>query len=296
MLAPLVDRSGNPLHDGHGAPLAADGDGLVFTIHPGQTPVAMGSLADDDQGRIILVPLADGDLAETHANDNDPAQQKGRALIRLGRRRAHLRGRIAHHQGRLQRLSEAGASASDDRRTRHLARIEQLTAELAQVQQALDAANAQALNGMPGDDAMNGLGNFSDWWVRNRKYFIGAAAGAGGALLARSAIDPDGYVGRFIRTGSVNDPAAAEAERAAAAQALQQAQAERDAAQARAVELARQAADASARAAGTSNQPAAPGGLFSGMFSGSGGSMPWLLLGGLVIGGALLLRRKPARA
>ena len=233
LLAPLVDRAGATLTDANGQPLAADGDGFVYTMTADAGPTPMGELAEDGQGHVVLVPLGAADAAAGNPAAVDPAQ-KGRLLTRLGRRRAHLRGRIAHHEGRLRSLAEAGAQPGDARLARHTGRIESLKKQLAAVQAELERANAQALNGV-GD--VDGLGE--SWWVRNRKYLVGAAAGAGGALLARSAIDPDGYVGRLIRTGSFNDPASAQAEQAAAAAALAQAQGERDAARAQAAEAAR---------------------------------------------------------
>jgi hypothetical protein len=229
-------------------------------------PTPMGELAEDAQGHVVLVPLGAIDPA-------DPAAAKGRLLTRLGRHRAHLRGRIAHHEGRLRSLAEAGAQPTDARLARHTGRIESLKKQLAAVQAELESANSQALNGLG-----------ESWWVRNRKYVVGAAAGAGGALLARSAMDPQGFLGRFIRTGSVNDPATAEAERAAADAALRQAQGERDAARAQATEAVRLA----------TLRTAAPGGDGTPRMAFGGLSMPptWLMLGGLALGAFLLLRKR----
>lgn len=273
LLAPLVDRSGTALTDANGQPLAADGDGLVYTMTSDVGPSPMGELAEDAQGHVVLVPLGAVDPA-------DPAAAKGRLLTRLGRRRAHLRGRIAHHEGRLRSLTEAGAPPTDARLIRHTGRIESLKKQLAVVQAELESANNQALNGL--GNLNGGLGE--SWWVRNRKYIAGAAAGAGGALLARSAIDPQGFLGRFIRTGSVNDPAAAAAEQAAAEAALRQAQGERDAARAQAAEAVRLA----------TLRQAAPGGDAAPRLALGGMPMPptWLMLGGLALGAFLLLRKR----
>jgi hypothetical protein len=191
-LSPLVDRTGTVLHDATGVPLAADGDGLVYTMTNDAGPTPLGELAEDDAGRVVLVPL--GAL--------DP-EDKGHKLTRLGRRRAHLRGRIAHHEGRLRRLTGAGAQPGDRRIEKHAGRIESLRAQLAQVQAELEAANAEALNGL-GDladdtDDMQGLGSFKDFWTKNRKLIGGIGIGAAGTALVGSAMNPNSGLGKGVR-------------------------------------------------------------------------------------------------
>ena len=192
VLSPLVDRAGTVLHDAQGVPLAADGDGLVYTMTADAGPTPLGELAEDDAGRVILVPL--GAI--------DP-QDKGRKLTRVGRRRAHIRGRIAHHEGRLKRLADAGAQPDDQRTRKHTRRLETLRSRLAQVQTELEAANAEALNGLAdvGDNAddLQGLGSFSSFWNKNKKFIGGAAAGAAGAALIGSAMNPNSGLGKGVR-------------------------------------------------------------------------------------------------
>ena len=191
-LSPLVDRSGTVLHDAAGVPLAADGDGLVYTMtsHGGPTP--LGELAEDAAGRVVLVPL--GAI--------DP-EDKGHRLARLGRKRAHLRGRLAHHEGRVQRLTAAGVAATDPRMDKHTGRVETLKAELAAVQTELEQANAEPLNGLAdlaedGDD-LQGLGSFRKFWNKNKKIIGGVAAGAAGAALVGSAMNPNSGLGKGVR-------------------------------------------------------------------------------------------------
>jgi hypothetical protein len=188
-LSPLVDRAGTVLHDATGVPLAADGDGLVYTMTADAGPTPLGELAEDDAGRVVLVPL--GAI--------DP-EDKGHKLTRLGRRRAHLRGRIAHHEGRLRRLTGAGAQPGDRRIEKHAGRIESLRAQLAQVQAELEAANAEALDGLADDtDDMQGLGSFKDFWVKNRKLIGGIGIGAAGTALVGSAMNPNSGLGKGVR-------------------------------------------------------------------------------------------------
>jgi hypothetical protein len=180
VLSPIVDRDGLMIEGANGVPLAADDAGLVYTLRDDGEPQAMGALDQDDDGRVILVPLPAQAMAGLGALD---PKKKGHQLIRLASRRAHGRGRLAHWERTVARQRADGLADTHPEQVKALAKVERWKQKLATIQGDLERVNGEAL---AGDDDMAGLG--ASWWTRNRSLIGGIAAGAAGTALVGSAL------------------------------------------------------------------------------------------------------------
>jgi hypothetical protein len=193
VLSPIVDRDGMMIESANGVPLAADDTGLVYTLRDDGEPEAMGALDQDEGGRVILVPLPPQTMAGLGALD---PKKKGHQLIKLARRRAHARGRLAHWERTATRQRERGDADSQPKQADALAKIERWKTKLAAIQADLERVNGEALAG--GDDDVSGLG--ASWWTRNRNLIGGIAAGAAGTALVGSALTNGTGANRLVNS------------------------------------------------------------------------------------------------
>lgn len=123
-VSPIVDRDGVMIEDARGVPLAANADGLVYTLQDDE-PALLGALAETDDGHLVIARVEGlGAL--------DPAD-KGNALVRLGRQRAHARGKLANIERRLARLRTEGLTDTHARVKKAMGRRDHWTAEVARI-------------------------------------------------------------------------------------------------------------------------------------------------------------------
>jgi len=117
ILSPLIDPDGVPMQGLAGEPLAADEQGIVYTLRDDGPPDVLGELATDDDGRLILIPMSG--LGAT-AGEKDARIQVAKC------RRAMARGRRRHWERRLQHLTKriANGQATGALPPRELARLE----------------------------------------------------------------------------------------------------------------------------------------------------------------------------
>lgn len=277
VLSPLVDRDGLMIEGANGVPLAADDVGLVYTLRDDGEPEAMGALDQDDDGRVILVPLPPQAMAGLGALD---PQAKGNRLIQLASRRAHARGRLAYWERTVARQRTNGMADHHPEQAKALARIERWKSKLAGIQAELERVNGEALAG--DGDEMAGLG--ASWWTRNRNLIGGIAAGAAGTALVGSALTKGTGANSLMNTawkgvkGFFTAPGADDATPAAPAPAP-----------ARAMVMPAAMPARSVAAAYAMPAPAAPQVMQAGM---GGMDMKTLLLvGGLGLGAFVLLNR-----
>lgn len=275
VLSPIVDRDGLMIEGANGVPLAADDAGLVYTLRDDGEPEAMGALDQDDDGRVIIVPLPAQAMAGLGALD---PKKKGHQLVRLAGRRAHARGRLAHWERSVARQRTQGMADTHPDQTKALAKVERWKQKLATIQADLERVNGEAL---AGDDDMAGLGS---WWTRNRKLIGGIAAGAAGTALVGTALTKGTGANSLMNTawkgvkGFFTAPGADEAAAPAAP--------------ARAVAMPAPAMPARPVAAAYAMPmpaPAAPQVVQAGM--GSMDMKTLLLVGGIGLGALLLLNR-----
>lgn len=165
LLSPLIDADGVPLQGLAGEPLAADEQGIVYTLRDDAVPEVLGELAPDDQGRMILIPL--NGLGAT-AGEREARVQAARC------RQAMARSRRRHHERRVKRLTARITSgqargtlapnqvARLEREKQHaMTKLEQAKAKEASATQALTAATSTPLSGIDADgDDLDGLGRF----------------------------------------------------------------------------------------------------------------------------------------
>ncbi len=181
ILSPLVDPDGTPIEGLGGEPLAADPQGIVYTLRDDGLPQIMGELAPSNDGRLILVPL-------NGLGTN--ADEKSQRMQEAWRRRAHARHRRRHWEKTVRRLTEEieNGQKSGNVTPHHIAKLEKertdATAHLEKAkareviaQTALDAASTLQLADDQAD--MAGLGRFR----MKRKFLKRAAlmAATGGA-------------------------------------------------------------------------------------------------------------------
>jgi hypothetical protein len=214
ILSPLIDADGVPLQGLAGEPLAADEQGVVYTLRDDALPEVLGELAPDDHGRMILVPL--NGLGAT-AGERSARVQAARC------RQAMARSRRRHHERRVKRLTaritngQARGTLTPNRVARlerekqqAMAKLEQAKAKEASATQALTTATALPLSGMDGDGMaddgdLDGLGRFRI----KRKFFKRAAlmAATGGAAAPFVAASRTRR-GRRAFGGALNDDGA----------------------------------------------------------------------------------------
>lgn len=204
ILSPLVDPDGVPMQGLAGEPLAADEQGIVYTLRDDGPPDVLGELATDEDGRLILIPM--GGLGTT-AGEKDARIQVAKC------RRAMARGRRRHWERRLQHLTKriANGQAKGTLPPRDLARLERekqtATTKLEQTKSreaAAESALASASSAPLSDDGedMAGLGRF-----RIKKNFLKRAAlmAATGGAAAPFVAASRTRRGRRAFGGALND-------------------------------------------------------------------------------------------
>lgn len=173
ILSPLIDPDGVPMQGLAGEPLAADEQGIVYTLRDDGPPDVLGELATDEDGRLILIPMSG--LGAT-AGEKDARIQVAKC------RRAMARGRRRHWERRLQHLTKriTNGQAKGTLPPRELARLERekqmATTKLEQAkarEAAAESSLTTASNAPLSDDGedMAGLGRF-----RFKKKFLKRAA------------------------------------------------------------------------------------------------------------------------
>ncbi len=173
ILSPLIDPDGVPMQGLAGEPLAADEQGIVYTLRDDGPPDVLGELASDEDGRLILIPMSG--LGAT-AGEKEARIQVAKC------RRAMARGRRRHWERRLQHLNKriANGQAKGTLTPRESARLERekqtATTMLEQAKSreaAAESSLTSASNAPLSDDGedMAGLGRF-----RMKKNFLKRAA------------------------------------------------------------------------------------------------------------------------
>lgn len=173
-ISPIVDRDGVMIEDARGVPLAADEAGLVYTLQNDQ-PALLGQLAETQDGHLVIARVEG-------LGAMDPTD-KGEALARLGRQRAHARGKLANTERRIERLRTEGLTDTHARVKKALGRRDHWTAEVARIQAEIERINGEPLSGLSLGEVAD-LGSFKKWWNKNKKIVGGVAAGVvGGTIL-----------------------------------------------------------------------------------------------------------------
>jgi hypothetical protein len=200
-LSPLMDPDGVPMQGMAGEPLAADEQGVVYTLRDDGPPDVLGELTPTDDGRLILVPLNGlNGLGAHDAHDKDMQKQLARC------RRALARSRRRHWQRRVNNLSQRINSGNDRLSANNLNRLQNehrhATDKLAQAktreaEAALTAAQALSGDGNVGE--INGLG--ASWWTKNRDKIVGFGAGAASAALVASGASKGTGLNTLINQG-----------------------------------------------------------------------------------------------
>ncbi len=159
VLSLLIDRDGTPIEGLAGQPLAADEQGIVYTLRDDGLPEILGGLAGDDEGRLILIPM--NGLGAT-------ADEKAARIQAAKCRRAMARNRRKMWQRKIQHLSkriargQANGSLTSQEQTRLEQEKQNATTKLEHAQSrevaaetALTDASNLSLSG--DDDDMAGL-------------------------------------------------------------------------------------------------------------------------------------------
>jgi hypothetical protein len=207
VLSPLIDADGVPLLGLAGEPLAADEQGIVYTLRDDAVPEVLGELAPDEQGRMILIPL--NGLGAT-AGERDARVQAARC------RQAMARSRRRHHERRVKRLTARITSGQargtlapnqvarlEREKQQAMAKLEQARAKEASATQALTTAQNTPLSGLDAEgDELDGLGRFRiKRKFLKRGALMAATGGAAAPFLAASRTRR----GRRAMGGALND-------------------------------------------------------------------------------------------
>ncbi len=209
ILSPLVDRDGTPIEGLGGEPLAADPQGIVYTLRDDGLPQIMGELAPSNDGRLILVPL-------NGLGTN--ADEKSQRMQYAWRRRAHARHRRHHWEKVIRHLTqqiEQGQKSGnvtphhiaklEKERTDATAHLEKAKAREVTAQTALDAASTLQLADdqadMAGDDDMAGLAGrrrFSRKMIKHGALMAFTGGAAAPFLMAGQTRQGKKSFGRFL--------------------------------------------------------------------------------------------------
>jgi len=207
ILSPLIDADGVPLHGLAGEPLAADEQGIVYTLRDDALPEVLGELAPDDQGRMILIPLHGLGATATERDGRVQAARCRQAMARS--RRRHYERRVKRLSARITNGQARGTLAPnqvarlEQEKQQALAKLEQAKAKEATATQALTAANNTPLSGTDGDgDDLDGLGRFRiKRKFLKRAALMAATGGAAAPFMAASRTRR----GRRAFGGALND-------------------------------------------------------------------------------------------
>lgn len=190
ILSPLIDPDGVPMQGLAGEPLAADEQGIVYTLRDDGPPDVLGELASDEEGRLILIPMSG--LGAT-------AGEKAARIQAAKCRRVMARGRRRHWERRLQHLNKriANGQAKGTLPPRELARLERekqtATTKLEQAkarEASAESAFTSASNAPLSDDGEEMVGDYDDMAglgrLRFKKKFLkrGALMAATGGAAA----------------------------------------------------------------------------------------------------------------
>jgi hypothetical protein len=190
VLSLLIDRDGTPIEGIGGEPLAADEQGIVYTLRDDGLPEILGGLAGDDDGRLILIPM-NGLGATADVKDARIQAAKCRRAMARGRRKMwqrkiqHLSKRIARGQanGSLTPRERARLEQDLQNATTHLERAK---AREAAAETALTDASNLSLSG-DGDDmaGLAGRKRFGKKFLK-RAALMAFTGGAAAPFLAAS--------------------------------------------------------------------------------------------------------------
>jgi hypothetical protein len=190
VLSLLIDRDGTPIEGLAGQPLAADEQGIVYTLRDDGLPEILGGLAGDDDGRLILIPM--NGLGAT-------ADEKAVRIQAAKCRRAMARGRRKMWQRKIQHLTkriargQANGSLTPEQLTRleqekqnATAHLERAKAREAAAETALTDASNLSLSGDGEDMAgLAGRKRFGKKFLK-RAALMAFTGGAAAPFLAAS--------------------------------------------------------------------------------------------------------------
>ncbi len=151
-LSPLIDRDGAPIEGLSGQPLAADEQGIVYTLRADGLPEILGGLSGDEDGRVILIPMSG--LA-------------GRK--RLGKKFLKRAALMAFTGGAAAPFLAASRTRAGNRAFGRFLN-----------------GDGMAGHEVPVSTQVNGLGDIGSWWTKNREKVLGFGAGAASAALVAS--------------------------------------------------------------------------------------------------------------
>ena len=196
ILSPLVDPDGVPMQGLAGEPLAADEQGVVYTLRDDGPPDVLGELAADDEGRLILIPMSGLGAGSGEKEARIQVAKCRRAMAR-GRRK-HWERKVQHLIKRVERGQTNGSMAPRDlarlerEKQTAVAKLEQAKAREANADTALATANNLPLSGdsddMAGDDDMGGLAGRKRFGKKflKRAALMAFTGGAAAPFLAAS--------------------------------------------------------------------------------------------------------------
>ena len=189
ILSPLIDPDGVPMQGLAGEPLAADEQGIVYTLRDDGPPELLGELAPTEDGRLILIPM---NGLGASASEKDSQIQLARCRRALARsRRKHWQRRLQHLSTRISRGQASGRLSAQElsrlQNEQHIAnnKLELAKTREAEAESALSTANALPLSG---DDDMAGLAGrkrFSKKFLK-QALIMAATGGAAAPFLAAS--------------------------------------------------------------------------------------------------------------
>ena len=190
ILSPLVDPDGVPMQGLAGEPLAADEQGIVYTLRDDGPPDVLGELVADEDGRLILIPMSGLGAGAGEKEARIQVAKCRRAMAR-GRRK-HWERKVQHLTKRIERGQTNGSMAPRDlarlerEKQTDVAKLEQAKAREATADTALATATNLPLSG-DGDDmaGLAGRKRFGKKFLK-RAALMAFTGGAAAPFLAAS--------------------------------------------------------------------------------------------------------------